>query len=81
MFQLPNLTDAESIPDSAMAEVSRILATGDLFRYGAEQSPVALLEAEFADALGAKFALAVCPVPRRCSCHSRHWICRVVQRF
>lgn len=59
MSQLPNLTDAESIPDSAMAEVSRILATGDLFRYGAEQSPVALLEAEFADALGAKFALAV----------------------
>ena len=45
MSQLPNLTDAESIPDSAMAEVSRILATGDLFRYGAEQSPVALLEA------------------------------------
>jgi len=59
MPKLPNLTDAEAIPDAAKAEVDRILQTGDLFRYGSDQSPVALLEAEFAQALGAKFALAV----------------------
>ncbi len=59
MTQLPNLITAESIPDAALAEVSRILQTGDLFRYSTETSPVALLEAEFARALGAKFALAV----------------------
>ena len=59
MPKLPNLTDAESIPDAAKTEVDRILQTGDLFRYGSDQSPVALLEAEFAQALGAKFALAV----------------------
>jgi len=59
MPKLPNLTDAEAIPDAAKAEVDRILQTGDLFRYGSDQSPVALLEAEFAQALGARFALAV----------------------
>lgn len=59
MSSLPNLTAAEAIPDAARAEVDRILQTGDLFRYGSDQSPVALLEAEFAQALGAKFALAV----------------------
>ena len=59
MQKLPNLTAAESIPDAARAEVDRILQTGDLFRYGSDQSPVALLEAEFARALGARFALAV----------------------
>jgi dTDP-4-amino-4,6-dideoxygalactose transaminase len=59
MSKLPNLTAAEGIPDSAMAEVTRILQTGDLFRYGSDRSPVALLEAEFAQALGCKFALAV----------------------
>lgn len=59
MLKLPNLTDAEGIPDAAMGEVDRILRTGDLFRYASKDSPVALLEAEFAKALGAKFALAV----------------------
>ena len=59
MSKLPNLTAAESIPDAAMDEVTRILQTGDLFRYGSDQSPVALLEAEFAQALGSKYALAV----------------------
>ncbi|MEP3441191.1 MAG: aminotransferase class I/II-fold pyridoxal phosphate-dependent enzyme [Sulfitobacter sp.] len=59
MPNLPNLTAAEAIPDAAMGEVERILQTGDLFRYGSDQSPVALLEAEFAKALGSKYALAV----------------------
>lgn len=59
MPKIPNLTDAEAIPDAAKGEVDRILRTGDLFRYTSENSPVALLEAEFAEALGSKFALAV----------------------
>ena len=59
MPTMPNLTDAEAIPDSARAEVERILQTGDLFRYTSDDSPVALLEAEFSAALGSTFALAV----------------------
>ena len=56
---LPNLTQAEPIPASAMAEVTRILQTGDLFRYTADQSPVTLLESEFAEKLSSTYALAV----------------------
>lgn len=55
----PNVYDAEPIPAAAMAEVERILNSGDLFRYTNEGSPVALLEAEFAEMLGSRFALAV----------------------
>ncbi len=59
MVPAPNVYDAEPIPDAARAEIERLLSSGDLFRYTAEQSPVALLEQEFADAIGAKYALAV----------------------
>lgn len=60
MSTVPNVYDAEPIPASARAEIDRLLATGDLFRYtSSEASPVALLEAEFAEMMGAKFALAV----------------------
>ena len=59
MSQIPNVYDAEPIPPAAMAEVTRILQTGDLFRYTSENSPVTLLEAEFAALLGSKYALAV----------------------
>ncbi|PSL21778.1 DegT/DnrJ/EryC1/StrS family aminotransferase [Shimia abyssi] len=56
----PNVYDAEPIPESARAEVERLLKTGDLFRYTApENAPVALLETEFAEMLGTKYALAV----------------------
>ncbi len=55
----PNVYDAEPIPAAAMAEVERLLQSGDLFRYTAEKSPVALLEQEFADFMGTKYALAV----------------------
>lgn len=55
----PNVYDAEPIPAAAMAEVERILGSGDLFRYTSENSPVTLLEAEFAARIGAKYALAV----------------------
>ena len=56
----PNVYDAEPIPDSARVEIDRLLASGDLFRYTApDGAPVALLEQEFADLLGARYALAV----------------------
>lgn len=56
----PNVYEAEAIPDAARAEIDRLLASGDLFRYTAPSgAPVALLEQEFADLLGARFALAV----------------------
>ncbi len=56
----PNVYDAESIPEAARAEIDRLLASGDLFRYTAPaDAPVALLEAEFAALMGARYALAV----------------------
>lgn len=56
----PNVYDAEPIPEAARAAIAGLLASGDLFRYTApEGAPVALLEAEFAALLGARYALAV----------------------
>jgi dTDP-4-amino-4,6-dideoxygalactose transaminase len=57
--QPPNCYDAEAIPPAALEEVTRLLNSGDLFRYTSENAPVALLEAEFAALLGSKYALAV----------------------
>ena len=58
--EIPNVYDAEPIPAAAMEEVTRLLSTGDLFRYTApENAPVSLLEREFAALLGTKYALAV----------------------
>ncbi len=60
MSLAPNVYDAEPIPEAARAEIDRLLQSGDLFRYTApEDAPVALLEAEFAAEMGAKYALAV----------------------
>lgn len=57
---LPDMHSAEAIPEAARAEIDRLLTSGDLFRYtAAENAPVSLLEAEFAQMMGAKFALAV----------------------
>lgn len=56
----PNVYDAEPIPEAARAEVERLLASGDLFRYTApEGAPVARLEAEFAEFMEVRYALAV----------------------
>jgi perosamine synthetase len=55
----PNVYDAEPIPEAARAELDRLLSSGDLFRYTTEGSPVHLLEAEFAELMGARYALAV----------------------
>ncbi|EPX80019.1 DegT/DnrJ/EryC1/StrS family aminotransferase [Litoreibacter arenae] len=58
--QAPNTYDAEPIPETARAAIDALLSSGDLFRYTApENAPVALLEQEFAQLLGSKFALAV----------------------
>lgn len=51
---------AEPIPAEARAEIEALLASGDLFRYTAPtDAPVARLEAEFAEFMGVRFALAV----------------------
>ena len=55
-----NTYTAEPIPEVARAEVARLLATGDLFRYTApDNAPVTLLERDFAAFLGSRYALAV----------------------
>jgi len=60
MALAPDVYDAEPIPEAAREEIDRLLASGDLFRYTAPQdAPVALLEQEFAEALGVKYTLAV----------------------
>ncbi|AAV94587.1 aminotransferase, DegT/DnrJ/EryC1/StrS family [Ruegeria pomeroyi DSS-3] len=56
----PNVHDAEPIPATAREAIDALMQSGDLFRYTAPQdAPVALLEAEFANLLGSKYALAV----------------------
>lgn len=56
----PNVYDAEPIPDAAREEIERLLGSGDLFRYTApENAPVTLLEADFAEMMGTRYALAV----------------------
>lgn len=57
---LPDMHSAEAIPESARADIDRLLTSGDLFRYTADSdAPVSLLETEFAQMMGSKFALAV----------------------
>jgi dTDP-4-amino-4,6-dideoxygalactose transaminase len=55
----PNVHAAEAIPDTARVEIERLLSSGDLFRYTSQNAPVAVLEQEFAQLMGAKYALAV----------------------
>ncbi|MGR3376824.1 aminotransferase class I/II-fold pyridoxal phosphate-dependent enzyme [Thalassococcus profundi] len=60
MTEMPNMHDAEPIPAAARAEIDRLIQSGDLFRYtAAKDAPVSLLETEFADLMGARYALAV----------------------
>lgn len=57
---LPDMHSAEPIPPAARSEIDRLLQSGDLFRYtAADGAPVSLLEAEFAELMGCRFALAV----------------------
>ena len=60
MSLAPNVYDAEPIPESARAEIDKLLKSGDLFRYTApENAPVTLLEQDFAAHMGSRYALAV----------------------
>lgn len=60
MAAAPNVHDAEPIPAAARDAIDQLLNSGDLFRYTAPQdAPVALLEKEFAQFMGARFAVAV----------------------
>jgi dTDP-4-amino-4,6-dideoxygalactose transaminase len=60
MASAPSVYDAEPIPDAVRSEIERLLASGDLFRYGAASgAPAAELEREFAQFMGVPFALAV----------------------
>jgi len=59
-LEAPNTYNAEPIPEAARAAIDALMRTGDLFRYAApENSPVTLLEQEFAELLESKYALAV----------------------
>jgi len=59
-MSLPDMHSAEAIPEAARIEIDRLLNSGDLFRYTAPgDAPVSLLEDEFAELMGSKFALAV----------------------
>ncbi len=60
MTLVPNVHEAEPIPAAARDAIDALMQSGDLFRYTAPQdAPVALLETEFAELLGTKYALAV----------------------
>ena len=57
-----NFTQQEPIPDDAIAAAVRVMQSGRLHRYNVadgETSEAALLETEFAAAMGAKYCLAV----------------------
>ncbi|MFT5342531.1 MAG: dTDP-4-amino-4,6-dideoxygalactose transaminase [Paracoccaceae bacterium] len=57
---VPNVHEAEPIPEAARDAIDALLQSGDLFRYTApKNAPVTLLETEFAELIGSKFALAV----------------------
>ncbi|MGV6839284.1 MAG: DegT/DnrJ/EryC1/StrS family aminotransferase [Planktomarina sp.] len=57
---LPDLHQAEPIPQAAQEALADLLQTGDFFRYTkATDAPVALLEADFAKHLGSRYAVAV----------------------
>ncbi len=59
-MSLPDMHRAEAIPQEARAQIERLLQTGDLFRYtAASGAPVSLLEEEFAQMMGSRYALAV----------------------
>ena len=56
---VPDVHQAEPIPPSAREAIDALMQSADLFRYNSEDAPVSLLEAEFAEMMGTRFALAV----------------------
>ena len=59
MSSIPNINQADPIPESARLDIEELLLTGDLFRYTNEQSAVLDLEQNFAKKIGSSYALAV----------------------
>ncbi|MEP4197504.1 MAG: aminotransferase class I/II-fold pyridoxal phosphate-dependent enzyme [Aliishimia sp.] len=60
MYNLPDMHKAEPIPSRVMEDIEKLMQSADLFRYTAsENAPVSLLEADFAQMMGSKYALAV----------------------
>ena len=59
MTSLPNVHQAEPIPEAARAALDELMQTADLFRYTSENSPVAQLEEAFSAHMGVKYAVAV----------------------
>ncbi|MEH6736972.1 MAG: DegT/DnrJ/EryC1/StrS family aminotransferase [Sulfitobacter sp.] len=59
-MSLPDIHKAEPLPESLRVEIDHLMSSGDLFRYTADNdAPATLLEAEFAEMMGSRFALAV----------------------
>ncbi|MEM8729117.1 MAG: aminotransferase class I/II-fold pyridoxal phosphate-dependent enzyme [Pseudomonadota bacterium] len=59
MTSVPNVHEAEPIPEGARVEIEALLQSGDLFRYTSEGAAVTLLEDDFAAMMGSRYALAV----------------------
>ena len=59
MVDIPNVKDAEPIPEQVMADVLRLMSNGDLFRYNSEGSAAEKLEISFSEIMGSQYALAV----------------------
>ena len=59
MVTVPNVHEAEPIPEAARAEIEALLQSGDLFRYTSEGAAVTLLEEDLAAMMGSRYALAV----------------------
>ena len=59
MSNIPNLHQADPIPEPAREEIEELLLTGDLFRYTNDQSAVLDIEQNFARKIGSSYALAV----------------------
>ncbi|MEM9349958.1 MAG: aminotransferase class I/II-fold pyridoxal phosphate-dependent enzyme [Pseudomonadota bacterium] len=59
MTELPDVHQAEPIPEAARAEIEALMSSADLFRYTSENSATARLEEAFAKHMGVKYAVAV----------------------
>ena len=58
--EVPNVHQGEPIPEAAREAIEALMQSGDLVSLSAPQdAPVSLLETEFAELLGSKYALAV----------------------
>ena len=57
MVDIPNVKDAEPIPEKAMSDIVRLMNNGDLFRYNSEGSAAEKLEIEFSKVMGTHLSL------------------------